>query len=91
MSPGFSIVPLDRRRRISGLGFGDVVEETRGQRRRTVSEGDARRLAGSAEGAEEAVEANEAEQEDSGEQSAEESGKENTRWNWVRTMFSGRT
>jgi len=89
MSPGFSIVPLDRRRRISGLGFADVVEETRGQRRRTVSEGDVRRLAGGVEGVEEAVE--DTEQEDSGELSTEESGKANMRWNWVRAMFSGRT
>lgn len=46
-SPGFSIVPLERRRRVSALGSGHVnsaaVDEVPGQagsRRRTVSEGD---------------------------------------------------
>ncbi|KAF5370226.1 hypothetical protein D9615_010082 [Tricholomella constricta] len=50
VSPGFSIVPRERGRRVSGLGFADVVVEAtlspeERQRRRTVSEGDMRRRA----------------------------------------------
>jgi len=56
LSPGFAIIPRERRRRVSGLGaglgFSGVVEDAsrRGeqelerQRRRTVSEGDVRRM-----------------------------------------------
>lgn len=45
VSPGFSIVPRERGRVVSGIsrpyGFGDVVEQSRRERRRrTVSEGD---------------------------------------------------
>lgn len=45
VSPGFSIVPRERGRVVSGInrpyGFGDVVEQARRERRRrTVSEGD---------------------------------------------------
>jgi len=37
MSPGFSIVPRDRRRKVSGHSFADVVDEAVNARRRTVS------------------------------------------------------
>jgi magnesium transporter len=92
MSPGFSIVPRDRRRRISGIGFGDVVEDARGQRRRTVSEGDMRRLTEGVEGNAELIEADSVGQEGCGESPAEEPGKKdaNTRWNWVRRVFLDR-
>jgi len=87
MSPGFSIIPRDRRRRISGIGFADVVEDVRGQRRRrTVSEGDMRRLAEGG-GDEEAVETNE----NSSEPPVAESGtKASMRWEWARRMFLDR-
>jgi magnesium transporter len=90
MSPGFSIVPLDRRRRTSGLGFTDVVEGVRGQRRRTVSEGDVRRLIEGVEGGGEADAVEETG--NGGERSAEESAKNiaNLRWNWLRKIFLGR-
>jgi magnesium transporter len=88
MSPGFSIVPRDRRRRTSGIGFADVVEDALGQRRRrTVSEGDMRRLAEGG-GDEEVVENR---QENSSEPSVVESGiKANMRWEWARRMFLDR-
>jgi hypothetical protein len=90
MSPGFSIVPRDRRRRIGGIGFADVVEDVGGQRRRTVSEGDMRRLAEGG-GDEEAVEINENEQENSSEPFVVKSGtKANMRWEWARRMFLDR-
>ncbi|KAG5639245.1 hypothetical protein H0H81_005319 [Sphagnurus paluster] len=50
VSPGFAIVPRERGRRVSGLGFAHVVEEAmmsaeEQERRRTTSEGDMRRRA----------------------------------------------
>jgi hypothetical protein len=42
VSPGFALLPRDRRRRVSGLGLGEVVDQAMGASgmRRTVSEGD---------------------------------------------------
>lgn len=89
MSPGFSIVPRDRRRKVSG--FADVVESARGQRRRTVSEGDVRpwgdaRLAESGEGSGAAAER-------AAQETVEgEAGKKkmNGRWKWVKKVFMDR-
>ena len=82
MSPGFSIVPRDRRRRISGLGFADAVEDVSGQRRRTVSESDMGRLAEGG-GDDETVETNEDEQ-------PVEETMASMRWEWVRRLFLDR-
>lgn len=92
MSPGFSIVPRERRshgRRVSG--FGDVVDSARMQRRRTVSEGDIRPWeegGGQVEGG-----SGVAEPGTSPETTEEESGGKkpaNKRWNWVRRVFLNR-
>lgn len=82
MSPGFSIVPRDRRRRISGLA--DVVDSAWMQRRRTVSEGDIRpweerRQTEGISGA--------AEPSSSQGNTAEESRRG---WSWVRRVFLDR-
>ncbi len=42
VSPGFAIMPKERRRKLSGLGFSDVVEDLRARDRRSVSENDIR-------------------------------------------------
>lgn len=92
MSPGFSIVPLDRRRRISGHGFADVVEQERGQRRRTVSEGDLRRSGEETNGpGEGAVDSGGRGDETGGGAPVEETPGKNLkakmRWRWVRRIF----
>lgn len=92
MSPGFSIIPRDRRRRISGLGFTDAFDVGGQRRRRTVSEGDMRRQA---EGLEEGREAEVGEvgQEESGEEQSPEESAKSIGWNiWLRrALFMGRT
>ncbi|KAF8898745.1 hypothetical protein BD779DRAFT_1485354 [Infundibulicybe gibba] len=50
VSPGFAIVPRERRRRVSGLGFSDTVLEAQAKaRRRTLSEGDRPDISGGEE------------------------------------------
>lgn len=98
MSPGFSIVTPDRsRRRISGVLGEDGVgehESGRGQRRRTVSEGDARRLGevGGGHGQPEVVgDSSYSQGNEMGEGHgvpAERAGKKAKRgWEWVKRTF----
>ncbi|KZP31353.1 hypothetical protein FIBSPDRAFT_945366 [Athelia psychrophila] len=82
MSPGFSIAPRNRRSRVSGHGFADLVDDAVEVRRRTVSEGNARGLVGS--GSESQVPTQQA----AAIPAAVTGGKENARrrWNWVRGL-----
>ena len=87
MSPGFSIVPRDRRRRISGLV--DVVDSVWTQRRRTVSEGDIRPWE---EGRQTEGGSGVAEPGSSRGNTEETGGKRPTNkgWGWVRRVFLDR-
>lgn len=97
VSPGFAVLPRDRRRRVSGMGFGEVVDQARAAGavaeapdaiRRTVSESDAVRLGVEREegvfGAESEVERGEADEEryDGGGEDTVKSGKGAGRARW---------
>jgi hypothetical protein len=97
MSPGFSIVPRDRRRRVSGLGLPDGVEYSGGQRRRTVSEGDLRQETNGSEqgggissGGDGDGDGGEANEGGDGLPVVENAGKKESRWKWVRRIFLDR-
>ena len=81
MSPGFSIVPRDRRRKVSGhgLGFADVVDDAMGERRRTMSGGTSQLLGESV-----SSEAPEAAANPASPTSPKEVAKR--RWGWVRSL-----
>ncbi|KAF7327922.1 hypothetical protein MKEN_00372200 [Mycena kentingensis (nom. inval.)] len=104
VSPGFSIVPADRGRVVSGR-FADVVGETmrrrmEQRRRRTVSEGDVRTRVLAMERA--ALLQDEAAQAGTEEQQAEAAAEERdtlmgrgrrnakARWSWIRTLVGRR-
>ncbi|KII86431.1 hypothetical protein PLICRDRAFT_44027 [Plicaturopsis crispa FD-325 SS-3] len=88
LSPGFTPVPRERRRRVSGMGFGEVVQDavaaagTR-HRRRTVSEADVGRAVGL--GGDTVDEG--AVQGDAGESGKK--GKARLRWRWLRRALGG--
>jgi len=95
VSPGFSIVPRERGRIVSGLnhsyGFGDVVEEAtrrresqRERRRRTVSEGDVRTRALILERAELLSEGRPRESDEEEGESTRTRAK--ARWRWLSTL-----
>lgn len=81
MSPGFSIVPRDRRRKVSGHGhgFADVVDDAMGERRRTVSGGTVQLLGESG-----SSEPTEAAARPASPTSPKEVAKR--RWGWVRSL-----
>lgn len=93
LSPGFSIVPRERRRRTSGMGAsisgeeGDIERMERA-RRRTVSEGNVR--------TEVVLDSEHGDREDGAGPVAQNSpkgkgkGKSTRRWEWLRRTFMGR-
>ena len=101
MSPGFTILPLDRRRRTSGIGTvgrlslaDDIMRET--GRRRTASDGELTRThlnevqdASTVDGAAES----EDHTENIGDGSIDETSDQleaHKRWRWIRTVFTGK-
>jgi len=99
LSPGFSIVPLDRRRRISNLGVASTSGGNRRpggdlERRRTVSEGDSRTLGSGSHGRrhttvpddhQEEVERG-YEEEEVGVVTGKGKGNGRKRWKWLRKL-----
>lgn len=103
-SPGFSVLPRERRRRVSGMGFVDVVEQARaaevGAIRRTLSEGDSARALADGEAGDHEAHADAATQEPPStepspptEHNADDGSKFKTgraRWRWLGSVFGGR-
>lgn len=94
LSPGFSIVPRERRRRISGFGMGapisgeeDDIERMERARRRTVSEGNVRTdtVLDSEHSDDREDEAGPV-----APNSPRGKGKSTMRWSWLRRTFMGR-
>jgi hypothetical protein len=78
-SPGFVLVPRERRRRVSGMS---VESLDRRPVRRTVSDGDALQFSPSFGDVSATVDANDGE--------ASQSKRSKDRWRWVKVLF-GRT